>query len=101
MQADSYSREQNRHPRHLFLSIYIFIHELPGVVDIPQPHLPFCSSCAISAGSRVELPAPQTAGGKVSHHLAGRGRVCRRHTLDGVSTRIYTAAAENVSTQGA
>ena len=101
MQADSRSREQNRQPRHLFSSIYIFIHEFFGLSLFLSPHLPFCSMCAIGAGSRDELPAPQTASGKVSHHLAGRGRVCRQHMLDRVSTGIYTTAAENVSTQRA
>lgn len=31
MQADSHSEEQNRQLRHLFLSIYIFIHEFFGL----------------------------------------------------------------------
>lgn len=79
-------------------SIHVFIHEFldSSIFFSHICHSAPCVLCQCSFREPVS-PVSRTAGGKVSHHLASKGWVCRCHMLHSVSTRIYTAAVENVS----
>lgn len=79
-------------------SIHVFIHEFLDS-SIFFSHICHSAPCVLYQCSFREpvSPVSRTASGKVSHHLASKGWVCRCHMLRSVSTRIYTAAVENVS----
>lgn len=79
-------------------SIHVFIHEFLDS-SIFFSHICHSAPCVPYQCSFREpvSPVSRTASGKVSHHLASKGWVCRCHMLCSVSTRIYTAAVENVS----